>query len=39
MKSVTIELINGFMNVKMVSEGAKHVIENWNRMENDGKID
>ena len=31
--------VDEFMNVKMVSEGAKHVIENWNRRVNDGKTD
>lgn len=31
--------VDEFMNVKMVSEGVQHMIENWNRRANDVETD
>ena len=39
MQGETVFAVDEFMNVKMVSEGVQHMIENWNRRANDGKID
>lgn len=39
MRGQTVFEVDEFMNVKIVSGGVQHMIENWNRRANDGKID
>jgi Lar family restriction alleviation protein len=38
MRGDSIFEVDEFMNMKMVSEGAQHVIENWNRRANDDMV-